>query len=265
MKQIRRSKPLLIATFGVVVLMSTVSLPSLASGETSLIRQGLPGRRISGGVRLNPTDSCFSNFNQSLVAVMPRNNLGKTVAERPTFWFSVPETNGPISGDFQLFNASGELVYQSPVEVGNDHGLSEFKLPDDAPVLATNENYRWVFSVACMSRHSRVENRASAWPALGLQGWIRRVEPSSELDLQLRTASSEERVSLYASAGLWHEQVTELIQLRRSDLSNMNFQLSWASLIQSNGLANHVSNELAEEMTVTDRLEEAELSANVES
>lgn len=262
MQQLRPSKTLLAATFGLVLSLSTVSLPSLANGETSLIRQGLPGRRISGGVRLDSTDSCFSNFNQSLVAIMPRNNLGKTAAERPTFWFSVPETNGPTLGNFQLFDESEALIYQTSVDVGNGNGLSEFKLPDDAPALATNDNYRWVFSVACTGSHSRIENRTAAWPALGLQGWILRVEPSAELALQLQAASPEERASLFASAGLWHEQVTELINLRRSNLSNINFQLSWASLVQSNGLASHASSELAEAMTVHDTLEDTELSAN---
>lgn len=260
MQQLRPSKILFAATFGLALSLSTFSLPSLASGERSLLRQGLPGRRISGGVRLDPASSCFSNFNQSLVAIIPRNNLGKTAAERPTFWFSVPETNGPASGEFQLFNESQELVYQTLVEVGNNHGLSEFKLPEDAPALTTNENYRWVFSVACTRSHSYAENRGSGWPALGLQGWVRRIELSTELTSQLSAASPEERAALFASAGLWHEQVTELINLRRRSLSNIDFQLSWAFLIQSTGLGSYVANDIAQEMTVDGTIEVTELS-----
>ena len=243
------------ATVALLLSWSALSLPSFAN-ETNNIRQGLPGRRISGGVRLNPADSCFSNFNQSLVAVIPRNNLGKTAAARPTFWFSIPETNDSKIGEFQLFNSSEEMVFSTHLTIADDYGLSEFQLPDTAPELAINENYRWVFSVACTATTG---SEATDAPALGLQGWVRRVESPTGLASQLLTASPEDKVSLYAAAGLWHEQVTTLINLRRNNPGKINLQLTWASLLQANGLTHHASHHISEAMLVA---ESTELLAN---
>lgn len=239
------------ATVALLLFSSALSLPSLAN-ETNNIRQGLPGRRISGGVRLNPTDSCFSDFNQSLVAVIPRSNLGKTTAARPTFWFSMPETSGSKVGEFQLFNNAEEMVFSTHLTVADNLGLSEFQLPETAPELAMNENYRWVFSVACTATTGI--GRADT-PTLGLQGWVRRVESPAGLASQLSTASLEEQVSLYAAAGLWHEQVTTLMNLRRNNPGNMNLQLAWASLLQANGLTRHASHNISEAMLVTEPTE----------
>ncbi|MEO0770703.1 MAG: hypothetical protein AAFY72_14975, partial [Cyanobacteria bacterium J06649_4] len=67
-------------TAGLLLSMGVFSpLPSHAnSSNASSLRQGLPGRRISGGVRDERATSCFADFDQSLVSVIPHSNLGTT-------------------------------------------------------------------------------------------------------------------------------------------------------------------------------------------
>ncbi|MEL6259459.1 MAG: DUF928 domain-containing protein [Cyanobacteria bacterium J06626_6] len=222
---------------------SALSLPSFASDSaTSNLRQGLPGRRISGGVRMEPpADSCFADFHQSLVAIMPRSNLGTTAASHPTFWFSIPETTGSKAVEFQLFNEEQELIYAAQLEMGNEFGLREFQLPSSAPALATDKNYNWVFSLAC--------NNGSQSPVLGLEGWVRRVELGPETASSLAMGIPEERLNLYRTAGLWQEQVTELANLRRRGLSTPDVELEWAALVQSTGLAPYLSNDISDGMS----------------
>jgi len=236
-------------TVAALLLSASWSLPSLAKGDDSgELRQGLPGRRISGGVRMEPpADSCFTDFDQSLVSVLPRNNLGTTVESHPTFWFSLPETTGAKSVEFQLLNESDDLVYRTDVAVADSAGLSEFELPASAPALEIDQNYKWVFSLAC--------NNGSQSPVLGLQGWIRRVTISDALAGQIATASSEDKVFLYGTAGLWQEQVTALVNLRRQNRGDDNLQLAWSSLLASTGLTSEVSTEITERMTIVSESE----------
>ncbi|MEL6775815.1 MAG: DUF928 domain-containing protein [Cyanobacteria bacterium J06597_16] len=242
------TKPLFVATCGLLIGFGITSLPSLANGSDNL-REGLPGRRISGGVR-HASSTCFTNFNQSLVAMMPRNNLGKTAEAHPTFWFSVPQTKDLKAGTFQLFNESDDLIYTAEVDISHDHGLSEFQLPTTAPALVINTNYRWVFSVTC--NNTRLVSPYENSSALGLQGWVRRIELSEELRSQLKETTPENRVSLYASAGLWHEQVSELVNLRRRNLNNPELQMAWTLLTESNGLMMYISNNILEQMTIAE-------------
>mgnify|MGYP001801065369 CR=1 FL=1 len=83
---------------------------------------------------------------------------------------------------------------------------------------------------------------------LGLEGWVSRVGMSPELSAQIEMATAEERVDLYRAAGLWHEQVTEVLNLRRSDSTNINYQLEWATLAQTTELAPHLANNIVESM-----------------
>ncbi|MEL6602095.1 MAG: DUF928 domain-containing protein [Cyanobacteria bacterium J06614_10] len=226
-----------------VLASNALSLPSFASDSNANdLRQGLPGRRISGGVRMEPpADSCFADFHQSLVAVMPRSNLGTTAASHPTFWFSIPETTGSKAVEFQLFNEAEELIYSAQLDMGNDSGLREFQLPSSAPALAIDKNYSWVFSLAC--------NNGSQSPVLGLEGWVRRVALEPETASNLSSSTPEERADLYRTAGLWQERVTELANLRRRGLSNDDVELEWAALVQSTGLAPYLANDISEGMS----------------
>lgn len=241
---------------GLIVTLGGWSLPSFANDvDVSNVRQGLPGRRISGGVRMEPpADSCFSDFNQSLVSIMPRSNLSKTLSAHPTFWFSVPETIGSKSVEFQLLTDTDELLYSTQVSVESGSGLSEFQLPASAPALATNENYKWTFSFSC--------NNGSRSPVLGLQGWIRRVEISAEMTAQLMSATPAEQVELYSLAGLWQEQVSTLLNLRRQDMVSAETQQAWEALIASSGLASEISDNVLGRMSaVSSMADTTELSA----
>lgn len=244
MQSVYIPKLLLAVTFGLGLASGTFPLSSSANDNVSQNRNtGLPGRRISGGVR---EGNCFVDFNQSLVAMMPRNNLAKTAEARPAFWFSLPETKELDEVRFELLTEFDEPVYSTQVSIDPEHGVSELRLPESTRALVTGENYRWVFSIGC-SDSSRFE----------VQGWVSRVALASNLASQLETASPEEKIALYAAAGLWHEQVTELINLRRQNSADMDFQLEWAELVQSAGLTSEVSSNISNAMSPVDPIARA--------
>lgn len=248
MQPTRLSKSIFTATFTLLLASGSLPLPAMANRTITTARQGLPGRRISGGVR---EGNCFADFNQSLVAIMPRNNLGKTAAARPSFWFSIPQSSGYSEVKFQLFDDADQAIYSTQIKISDSHGLSEFQLPATAPELSVNKNYRWIFSVGC-SDVSRFE----------VQGWVRRVNLPAAVASQVASASAEERVALYESAGLWHEQVSELANLRRNDLANINFQLEWAALLESTGLTSDISSSFTGAMSAAGPTESTEPTAS---
>ncbi|MFK8182609.1 MAG: DUF928 domain-containing protein [Phormidesmis sp.] len=227
-------KSLFATTLGIVLTASAFSMPSMANRDTSNARQGLPGRRISGGVR---EGNCFRDFDQSLVAIMPRNNLGKTAEAHPTFWFSVPATTRAKEVEFQLFNESDEVVYSTLIRGSVEQGLSEFQLPESVTGLSVDKMYRWTLSIGCTDSSRFV-----------VQGWVHRVAMPRSFEQQIATASPEEKITLYGSAGLWHEQVTALVDLRRSNLTDVDFQMEWAELLAATGLTSHVSSNITETM-----------------
>ncbi|MEO1621012.1 MAG: DUF928 domain-containing protein [Cyanobacteria bacterium J06632_3] len=248
------SKTVSAVAAGLLLVAGALEAPSHAnSNNASSLRQGLPGRRISGGVRDQRATSCFTNFDQSLVSVIPHSNLGTTAKSHPTFWFSLPETNGQKSVEFRLYDETDTLIYSTPVNTSNEYGLSEFQLPETAPALAVNETYRWALTLSC--------NSTSQSPVLGLDGWVRRVDIAPNLSSQLSTASAEERIGLYRTAGIWQEQVTELLTLRRNNIDDIELQLEWAALIQPTGLTSHLANNITDNMTA---IETTALSAPTE-
>ena len=94
------------------------------------------------------------------------------------------------------------------------------------------------------------DNQSDSW-ASQVQVQQLRAE-LEELRSQLKETTPENRVSLYASAGLWHEQVSELVNLRRRNLNNPELQMAWTLLTESNGLMMYISNNILEQMTIAE-------------
>ena len=222
------AKSVLAMTCSVTMVCSSLGLSASANSNED-VRQGLPGRRISGGVR----SECFKDSNQSLVAMTPRDLLSKTAQAHPTFWFSLPDTQNPKHISFELFDASDTAIYSTQMEKVSASGLSKVEIPETAPALNKGENYRWVFSINC-------ENTPDA-SALEVQGWVRRVEISAEASEQIASAGLQDRVELYEAAGLWHEQVTMLAERHLAEPASPEAQQAWAALVQSTGLDDYIA------------------------
>lgn len=201
-----------------------LTVPAAANNsQVNAPRQGLPGRRISGGSR-SPNAACLTTPDQPVVALMPKNNLGLTLKEHPTFWFAVPGINPHKELEFGLFDAAGNLLHQQSMTVPESAGITKITLPATAPALATDTDYRWYLSVVC-DPSSRAED-------LVVTGWVRRVEAETGLLQQLSTATLQEQLSLYENSELWFDALTILAELRDSQPST-DIEQQWAALFES--------------------------------
>ena len=214
-------------------LLSLASLyagasPSLANTPSSNARQGLPGRRISGGSR-SPNTACLATPDQPVVALMPKSNLGLTLSERPTFWFSLPAISPDRTLEFGLYDQEGELIYKENFGASGEAGISSLSLPNTFAPLSEGKNYRWYLSVVC-DPDSRSED-------LVVTGWIRRNQADRDLATQLADATPQERLSVYESSDIWFETLTTLAELHRLSPSSEGAELSldekWQGLLEA--------------------------------
>ncbi len=224
---------------GLLALSSLLSEPSLASEQINDPRQGLPGRRISGGSR-SPSAHCLSTPNQPLIALMPKSNLGLTVSEHPTLWFSLPAISPDRTLEFGLYAPSGELIYTTTFSASAKAEIVSLPLLETPAPLAIGQDYKWYLSVVC-NQESRAED-------LVVTGWIRRIQPDSAVNEQLANATAQERSAVYTQSSLWYDALTDLAELRRSTPTTNTLEQQWVSLLESVDLPQVIATPLGNDL-----------------
>lgn len=158
---------------------------------------------------------------------------GKTIAERPTFWFYVPYSQTSlVSAEFVLQDGEDD-VYRAPVTLPRTPGIVSIRLPSTLVPLKVGKMYHWFFkvNVDCASPPSNIKDY--------VEGWVQRVTLPS-LTRKLKTATIKQRIALYAANGIWYDALTSVADLRLVD-SNALIKEDWTGLLQSVGLSNIAS------------------------
>ncbi|MEM9266258.1 MAG: DUF928 domain-containing protein [Cyanobacteria bacterium P01_F01_bin.13] len=201
---LRRTGLGLILLLGVLCCSPTM----VQASDDDEVRQGLPGRRISGASRL-PTSACAQNPNP-LVAIVPESNLGTTAVAEPTLWLSVPDVTSAKQLEFYLFNAQDEIIYQTNLMVQPTADLVGLDLATmtGAPKLEVDQRYRWAASIIC-NPNNRSEN-------ISVEGWVDRVDASS-----------------LNNKGLWYDRLALLVEQLQRQPYNQDVLSQWQTLMAS--------------------------------
>ncbi len=171
--------------------------------------RGAPGDRGDAGSR-SPFD---------FMVLVPPQNTGITVAERPTFWLYVKTPlERPIPIELELRDQQENVIYQAEFELTQGPGIISLTLPQDAPALQSGQKYSWYFF--------------SYEYELYRFGELERITLSSEVKQQLATATPRERIMILANQGLWYETFTELAELRRAYPQDAELEAAWISLLE---------------------------------
>ena len=197
---------------------------------------GRPRSRSSGGARGTCADR--------LVALLPgiealaesgdncslqsASTLALTLDESPTFWFHIPERNQANRvAEFVLLDENQLAISIEQLTLPSTSGVVEVQLSQP---LAVNQPYQWVFSI--------LENQRNPSQNPAVEGVIQRVEPDANLAIALQnTVTHRERIAAFAQNGIWHDALTELATLRRSEPNNPAIAQDWRSFLSSVGLA----------------------------
>ncbi|HEY9604036.1 MAG TPA: DUF928 domain-containing protein [Allocoleopsis sp.] len=200
------------------------------------------GRTQGGGSR-----SSFVQQGKPLTALIPKTQLGLTMAKYPTFFIYVPQSSEHMAV-FTLLDEDNKIVYETRVTLPNQAGVVSFSLPDTGTLapLKVGKPYQWYFSIV-YDFDDRSKDRL-------VQGWIQRVEPSPDLTQKLEQTDSKNRPALYASAGIWHDTLTTLAQLRRSTPNDATLAQQWEELLKSEavGLNDIAKEPLLEKLSALD-------------
>lgn len=157
---------------------------------------------------------------------------GLTTAERPTFWFYITY-QPPFTGQFILQDKDENVIYKTNVILPAKPGVMRISLPSNLPPLEIGKVYNWYFNITCESDAQRISS---------VNGWIQRTSLNTSVETQLQNATPQQKVSLYASNGIWYEALTTAAELRRNNSNDQN----WANLLQEVGLSEIASAAIAE-------------------
>ena len=187
-----------------------------------------PKRASAGGSR--ESGRCFYSGNEtsrSIVPLTPQTNHGLTVAERPTFFAYVPETQEKqeVEAFFIIEDKEQNPHYFTSVSLSSVSGVVSIPLPQEAPALEIGQDYKWTLAIGC----SGDLDPNSPF----VEAWIKRVEPNS---LSGNQNVSLERAESLGADGIWYDAVEALVELREQYPEDARLGKEWAELLDSAGL-----------------------------
>jgi len=233
-----------LTSVGSIVLIATLNPSQFAvmKGATPPVEDG-PGTTIPGGPRfIQPIEDidapptarvrsvrggCAASSNQvSLTALVPKNKIGRTVSDYPTFFFYLPKTEAELA-ELILEDESGNQIYQQDLTIKNLSGVIGVSIPANTtvPPLEVGKDYTWKFTVVC-----NAEDRAGDQLESGI---VRRVELSADILRELETADPRQKTFIYAENGIWQDALSTLAAARRANPNDPVVQTDWESLLDS--------------------------------
>jgi hypothetical protein len=94
--------------------------------------------------------------------------------------------------------------------------------------LEIGQQYNWQLTFSCDSL-----DRDSG---IMVEGKIKRVALDPILARRVQLATPQQRVALYAKAGLWHEALSTMVELQRDRPNDANLAATWDNLLESEGM-----------------------------
>jgi hypothetical protein len=179
-----------------------------------------PGRRVPGGSR---GTNCVAR-NKYLTAIVPTSNFGRTTLDNPTLYFYIPENQAPEM-ELVLQDENEQEIYKQKYKPSGKAGVVGVSLP--ANTLVKGQRYKWNFSIICNTQDRSLDKL--------VQGVIERID-NPQLLRKLEKASTQERLKLYAEAGIWQDALDTLAQMRYSRPQDSALKADWVSLLKAKGV-----------------------------
>ncbi|NJK52861.1 MAG: DUF928 domain-containing protein [Leptolyngbyaceae cyanobacterium SU_3_3] len=198
------------------------SEPLLVSQVFKPSKRGAPKTTAGGATR----GSCTQD--QTLTPLIPHDRLSLTLSERPTFFWSAPQTSTGAAQFLLMSDNDTQIVYETILTLPSASGIVEFTLPAQAPALEVGKQYHWYLTIACSP--DDFDN------GMRVEGWVERANPDRTLTQALKMAEPDQHSRLYAEAGIWHEALSAVAKTRRDKPADLNAMDNWKRLLESVGL-----------------------------
>ena len=162
----------------------------------------------------------------SMLAVIPDSFFGKTLEARPTVLVYVPASNAS-EAVFSIKDEMKDSVYEMTIAVPSSGGVVAVELPQSAPELTVDRNYQWYLAL----KIDGMLKPASPF----VDGWVKRVSPTSEVTAPVNDTAIAEIEALGAS-GIWYDTAAKLASLQ-VEQNDETLSQHWYELLESVGLA----------------------------
>jgi hypothetical protein len=232
-----------LTSVGSIVLIATLNASQFAvrGEQTPPLQPGKPDTESGGPRFIQPIEDmdapptarvrsvrggCGSSNQVSVTPLVPKNKIGWTVSDYPTFFFYLPQTDSELA-EFILEDESGNQIYQQELTIKNLSGVIGVSIPanTNVPPLEVGKSYTWKFTVVCDAQDRSSDQLES--------GIVRRVELSPDILSELEKADPRLKTFIYAEKGIWQDALSNLAEARRANPNDPVFQTDWESLLDS--------------------------------
>ncbi len=181
-----------------------------------------PSQREGGGDRRGNCSTLKTSENEKLIALVPNEHTVLTINEFPTFLFYVPYlTSNPLSANFVLKDNTEHYVMNPiPLTLSGTPRVIPLRL---LKALEKEKRYKWQLEIICETTPQK--------RSVVIEGWIKRVDPTSTLASQLTAPlSKRERAELYIKEKFWLDALALLAEICPTD---RQANADWTSALQS--------------------------------
>ncbi|EAZ88725.1 DUF928 domain-containing protein [Crocosphaera chwakensis] len=186
-----------------------------------------PGKPTPGGTR---PDAICQNTSLPLTALAAYNGKDFTVSSHPTFWFYIPYQPQDIK-EIQFIiedpqQNSLKNIYQTSLQLSQGSGLMKIPvLKQPQYALEVDKLYRWKLIAYCTGN-------TTDDPDLVLEGWVKRVPISAELNNQLNSAEKEDYL-IYQDNEIWYDAINTLAEQYFTNPEDSDLNKAWLNLLEA--------------------------------
>lgn len=141
-----------------------------------------------------------------LVALAPKEHVGRTSSTHPTFVWFVPDGKSyPMELTLYESGAKGRGKPIQTIQMQSSPGLMKWSLPADQPGLSVGKRYLWQVALICNPNRPSKDQ----W----MEAEVEVVEAPADLKAALSTMNDPlKQAVLYSQAGLWYDAISETLR-----------------------------------------------------
>ncbi|WP_448533936.1 DUF928 domain-containing protein [Parathermosynechococcus lividus] len=210
-----------------IVLMGAIAQASWANYRPPA-NIGKPGNREGAATRIarptllrestGGTDSCIVEPQQTVVALVPKDNNGLSSTPSPTLYSYVPANTGATL-TLTLLDTQGTELYSQQRPAPTAAGIIGWPLANVS--LKDGVDYQWQLTLTCSNGTTAVKTAS----------WLRPMAPSPQQQRNLQAAT--DTAGAFAAAGYWYDALNQLAQERLAQPQDAALKQKWQALLQS--------------------------------